>query len=180
MPLSLPLSRHLHKSCQDALSLHSGFSSERKNGLRSSVSCCFRRSSGGISLYDIDLTVCRILVRTVGKFSRKRHSFQSGFSPCQIPGLPCRFPGSLCHHRFFNGDLGHIRILFQEDLQLSADNIIDRSPGLTVSKLLLRLSFKLGILDLYADDRSKSFSDILPRKDSVHCPLAVYSFLHNR
>ena len=45
--------------------------SQRKDCLRRTVSRSFRRTAGGISLYDIDLAVCRIFVRTVGKFTRK-------------------------------------------------------------------------------------------------------------
>ena len=47
-----------------------------KDCLRRTVTCCLRRTAGGISLYDVDLAVLRILIRTVCKLSRKCHIIQ--------------------------------------------------------------------------------------------------------
>ena len=46
---------------------------KRKDCLCRTVTCSLRRTTGGISLYDVDLTILRILVRTVCKLSRKCH-----------------------------------------------------------------------------------------------------------
>src|SRR5699024_10376287 len=129
------------------------FSSQRKDSLRRAVSRSLSGTAGGISLYDIDFTFCRIFIRTVCKFSRKRCSLKSRFSSRKISCLPCRFPCPLSHHRFFNRDLCHIRILLKENLKLCAQNTADSSSCFTVSQFLLCLSFKLRIFNLYADDR---------------------------
>lgn len=95
-------------------------------------------------LYDIDLAVLRILVRTVCKFSRKRHAVQCGFSSCKVTGLSGCFSGSLCKNRFLNSSLGNCRILLQENLQLLAYNAVYRTSCLAVSKFLLGLSSNCG------------------------------------
>ena len=132
-----------------------------KDRLCGTVSRCLGGTARGISLYDIDLAVLRILVRTVCKFSRKRHAVQCGFSSCKVTGLSGCFSGSLCKNRFLNSSLGNCRILLQENLQLLAYNAVYRTSCLAVSKFLLGLSLKLRILDLNADDRGQTFTDII-------------------
>ena len=134
---------------------------QRKNRLCGTVSRCLGRTARGISLYDIDLTVLRILVRTVCKLSRKRHAVQCRFSSCKVTCLSGCLSGSLCKNRFLNGSLGNCRILLQENLQLFTYNTVYRTSCLTVSKLLLGLTLKLRILDLNTDDRSQALTDII-------------------
>ena len=139
-------------------------SSQGQDCLGRTVSRCLCGTAGGISLYDIDLAFRRVFVRTVRQLARKGCAVESGFSSRQVPCLPRRFSRSLRHHRFFNRDLCHIRILLEEYLKLGAQDTAHSSPCLAVSKFLLCLSLKLRILDLYTDDRCQSFPDILTRK----------------
>ncbi len=140
------------------------FTSKWKDCLCCTVSGCLCRTTGGISLYDVDLTV-----------------FQD---PCQN-SLQV-FPASDIPSRliFFLSDL----LLFLQPLSLSvqaqifhsyflqqldsaqgksqavADYSINCTSRLTVSKFLLCLSFKLRILDLDTDDCSKTLTDIITCK----------------
>ena len=132
-----------------------------KDRLCGTVSRCLGGTARGISLYDVDLAVLRILVRTVCKFSRKRHAIQCRFSSCKVTGLSGCFSGSLCKNRFLNGSLGNCRILLQENLQLLTYNAVYCTSGLTVSKFLLGLALKLRILDLNADNGCQALSDII-------------------
>ena len=66
--LDLGVSVYFIKSC---LLYIKDLSPQRQDGLRCTVSGRLRGSAGGISLYDVDLAVFRVLVRAVGKFSRK-------------------------------------------------------------------------------------------------------------
>ena len=93
-------------------------STKRKNGLCRTVTGCFGRSAGRISLDNVNFTVYRIFIRTIGQFSRKRHPLQSRFSSRQISCFSRRFSRALCHHGFFNRHFCNVRILFQENLKL--------------------------------------------------------------
>ena len=148
-------------SIQSRLLHIQNLSTKRKNGLCCTVTGCLCRSSRRVSLYDVDLAVCRIFIGTVCQFSRKRHGLQGGFSSGQISCLSCSFPCTLCHHRLIDDHLCHRRILLQENLKLCADDIVNRTSCLTVSQLLFGLSFKLRILDLDTDDCGQTLSDIL-------------------
>ena len=44
---------------------------ERKDRLCGTVTCCLGGTTRGITLYDVDLTVFRVLVRTVSQLARK-------------------------------------------------------------------------------------------------------------
>ena len=68
---------------------------ERKDCLCGTVTCCLGGTTRGITLYDVDLTVFRVLVRTVSQLARKRHSVKCRFSSCKISCLTCCFSCSL-------------------------------------------------------------------------------------
>ena len=135
-------------------------SSQRKDSLGRTVPCRLCGTAGGISLNDVDLAVCRIFVRTVGKFSGKGHSFQSGFSSCQIPRLSRCLSCPLRSDGLFDRSLRHVRVLFKENLKLAAHDTVHRASCLAVSEFLFCLSFKLRVLDLYTYDRCKPLPDI--------------------
>ena len=140
------------------------FSSKRKDCLCGTITSRLRRTSGGISLYDVYFTIYRIFVGTVCKFSRQRHSFQRRFSSRKISCFSCSFSCPLSHNWFFNRNFGNAWILFQKNFKLSRQNTVYRTSCLAVSKLLFRLTFKLRIFDLHAYDCSKPFSDIVSGK----------------
>ena len=55
-------------------------------------------------------------------------------------------------------------MLLQINGKLLRNNALHRSPGFTVSQLLLRLPFKLGLFDLNADDGRHSLPDVISHK----------------
>src|SRR5699024_11714155 len=63
----------------------------------------------------------------------------------------------------------NIRVLLKEDLKLAADDTVYRGPRLAVSKFLLRLSFKLRILNLHTDDRREPFPRSEERRVGKEC-----------
>ena len=97
-------------------------SPERKDGLRRPGSRCLGTAACGISLYDKDLTVIRILVRAVRKLAGKTHTVQSGLSSCKVPGLSRRVPCPLGHHGLLYDHLSCLGMLLQIDRQLVCHN----------------------------------------------------------
>ena len=69
------------------------------------------RTTGGISLYDIDFTVLWIWIRTIGKLTGKRHVRLK----CTLTGNISCFSGchtgTLCDNCFSYDSLCHLRIL---------------------------------------------------------------------
>ena len=140
------------------------FSTKRKNCLCSTASCSFGTASRRISLNDINFTVGRILIRTVSQLSGKTHTLQRCFSPCKISCLSGCISCSLSQNGFFTDQLGNCWILLKEISKLFADNIINSTSCLCISKLLFGLSFKLRILDLDTYNSCQTFSDIITGK----------------
>ena len=137
------------------------FSSERKDCLRCTVSCCFCRTAGRITLNNVNLTVFRIFIRTVCKFSGKGHSVKSWLTSCKVTCFSCRLSCSLGKYRFFYCHFCNRRILLQENFKLFAYNAIYCASCLAVSKLLLCLALKLRIFYFHTYDRGKSLSNII-------------------
>ena len=137
-------------------------STKRQDRLGCTASRCLGRTAGRIPLYDVDLTVFGIFIRTVCQFSRKRQSFQCRFSSGQITGFSRRISGTLCQYRFVHDGFCHRRILLQKNLQCSAYHSIHGTSRLTVTQLLFRLSFKLRFFNFYTDDGSQTLTDIFP------------------
>jgi len=140
------------------------FSTKRKDSLCSTVTSCLRRATRGITLYDIDFAILRILVRAIGKLAWKGHTVKGRLPSGKISGLTRCLSGSLGKYRLLYGCLGYSRILFQKNLQLFAYNTVYSASGLTVSKFLLRLAFKLRIANFNADNGRQAFSDIITGK----------------
>ena len=69
---------------------------QRQDSLGRTASCGFCASACGITLYDIDLTVSRILIRTVCQFTGQGCAIQRTLSMGQISCLTGRFPCTLC------------------------------------------------------------------------------------
>ena len=139
-------------------------SAKRKYRLGRTASRGLRRATCRVSLYDVDLAVFRIFVRTVSQFSWKRHAVQGRFSPGELSGLPRCLPGTLGHDRFLQDDLCHLRMLLQINRELLCHQVVNGSARFAVSKLLLGLTLKLGLLELDADDSSQTLTDILAGK----------------
>ena len=148
-------------------SVKSGFfyvqnlSSQRKDCLVRFIPGLFCRTSGGISLNDINFTVFRILIWTVCQFSRKSHTVENWFSTGHLSGFSGRIPCSFCKNGLFTDNLCNRRILLKEIGKLFAYNRINGCSGLTVAQLLFGLSFKLRFLNFNTDNRGNSLSDIL-------------------
>ena len=87
------------------------FSTQRKNCLCCTASCYLCGTTGGITLYNVDLAVFRIFIGAVCQFSRKGHSLQSGFSSGQITGFTGCLTGTLCQQGFLADCLCNRRIL---------------------------------------------------------------------
>ena len=136
-------------------------SAQGQDGLGRSAACGFGTAARGISLYQENFTVLGILIGTVRQLAGKTHGIQDRFPSGHFPGLPGRFPGPLGHQGFINNGPGNGRILFQKIFQLFGNNTVRGAPGFHIAQLLLGLPFKLGILDLDADDCRDAFTDIL-------------------
>ena len=139
-------------------------SSQRQDGLVCLASGFLGGSAGGISLYQVDLAVLRILVRTVCQLSRQSQAVQSGLSSGHLPGTSGSRPGSLGQNGFFADDFRNARVLLQEIGQLLAYHVQHSRPGLRIAKFLLGLALKLRLLQLHADNRSQALPDILSGK----------------
>ncbi len=131
-----------------------------KDCLRRTVTCCLRRTARGISLYDVDLAVLRILVRTVCKLSGSAILSSADFLLVRSRAFLAASLALCAITDFSTIDFRNCRILLKENLQLLTYNTVNRTSCLAVSKLLLGLTFKLWILDLDADDRSQALTDI--------------------
>ncbi len=134
---------------------------KRKDRLGHTVSRRFGGTSRGISFYQIDLAVYRVLIRTVRQLSRKRESVQSGLSSCQLPGFSRRLPGALGQDGFLQDQLRHLGILLQIDGQPFRHDTVHRASRLRIAQASLGLPSQLGLADLHADDRGQPFPDIL-------------------
>ena len=62
----------------------------------------------GISLYDVDLAVLRILIGAVCQLSGQSHTIESGLSSGQVAGFSRCLTGTLGQNGFFQNHLGYI------------------------------------------------------------------------
>ena len=73
--------------------------------------CCLRTSSCGVSLYDVNLAVLRILIGTVCQLTGQSHGIQSGLSPGEVSCLSGCLSGTLCQNRLLTDGLCNLWIL---------------------------------------------------------------------
>ena len=137
------------------------FAAKGKNGLCRAASGRLGAASCRIALDQEDFTFLGIFVGAVRKLARKRSCLQNPFSFRDLSRLSCRFSGSLRGKGILQDFSRNGRILLQIVSQLLGDDAVRGSSRLHVAELLLSLSFKLGILNLDADDCGDSLSDII-------------------
>ena len=140
------------------------FSPQRKDCLGCTGSGRLCGTSRRITLDDINLTVFRILVRTVRQFSGQAEPVQSSLPSGKISCFSGSISGSLRQNCFLTYNLCNCRILFQKIGKLLIDNAVDCSSGFAVSKLLFCLTLKLRLAKFNADDGCKSLTDIFSGK----------------
>ena len=133
---------------------------KRKDCLRCAASRRLCGTTRRISLNNINFTVFRIFIGTVSQFSGKRRTLQSGLTACQISCLSGSIPCPLRQNRLLTDNFGNRRILLQKVSELFTYNIVNSTSRLRISEFLFRLSLKLRIFNLNADDSGQSLSDI--------------------
>ena len=137
------------------------FSTQRQDRLRCTASRGFCGTARGISLDQEDLTVfsdpCRCSLPV----------FQAGTSPPELIFFwSDLWPFLLLLLLFVPSEISLLsvcdrRILLQENLKLSADNVVHCSTRFTVSELLLGLTLKLRLSDLNTDNRCQTFTNVI-------------------
>ena len=146
--------------------------SKRKNRLCCTASCCLCGTSGWITLNNENFTIFRVFIWTVCKFTRKWCTFKCSLPSCQISCFSCCLPCTLCKNWFFTDWLGNRRILLKEICKLLTYNAVNGTSCHSISKLLLCLSFKLRVFNLYTYYTCKSFSYIIACK----CRFTVFYY----
>ena len=140
------------------------FSSQGHNGLITDITAVFGGTECGVTLYDEDLALFRILLRAVRKLSGKSGAFKNGFTPGKLSCLSRGCSCSLCKDRLFAHAFCNLRILLQEPCQLLGYDLIHSCRSFTGTQLHLGLTLELRISDLYGDDCSQALADILTGK----------------
>ena len=100
-------------------------------------------TGGGVALDDVDFAERGISLVAVLQFVGHLAALQSGFAADGFPGLACRFPGTVGHHRLFQNGLCGGRVFFKVFRQLFVHDGINQRPDIGVAELLLGLAFKL-------------------------------------
>lgn len=128
------------------------------------IASLLRASSCGISLYDIELGFGRIPAGAVGQLSREGHPFQDSFPDDRVPSAAGRYPCPCRNQALLDHELGILRILLEEFVELLSYELVGDSSHLRVPELRFGLSFELRFRHLYADDGRDSFHHIFIRE----------------
>ena len=84
---------------------------QRQDCLGCTGTCRLGTSSCGVSLYDVDLTVFRILIGTVCQLTGQSHGIQRRLSSGEVSCLSGCLSGTLCQNRLFTDRLCNLWIL---------------------------------------------------------------------
>ena len=147
--------------------MHHGFlhvqnlSAQRQNRLKTPVPSLFSRSTRRVSLYQKNLTLCRIVIRTVSQLTRQSGSAQYRFTLYQLPGFPGSMTGRSSKDHFIHNGFCLLGMLLQIILQCRSNRLCNRCSNLRIPQLGLRLSFKLRFGHLYRNDCRQTFPKII-------------------
>ena len=118
-------------------------------------------TTGGVSLNEEYLTVLRVFIRAVSKFSGES---ATGHGVLALYTLTC-FTGSNTggggKDDLVTDELCFLGVLLEVVAQCLTDSLLDGTCHLAVAELRLGLSLELGLSDLDTDDGGESFTEVL-------------------
>ncbi len=135
--------------------------SQRKDRLGRTHTRGLGGAACGITLYDEDLALGRILLRAVGKLAGKTLTLERRFAARKIARLARGVAGLLGKDGFLDDDLRDGGILLEIVGELLAHELVHRGSRLAVAEFLLCLTLKLRLGELHADNGRKTFADVL-------------------
>ena len=135
-----------------------------QDGLDPPIPALLGRPSGGVPLHQKELTFLRILAATVGQLARQVGKLEGIFTARQFPGLPGRFARPGGANRFIDNPPRSRRVLLEEGIDPLVANRIDGAVDLAVAQPRFGLPFKLGLMQLDAQDCGEPLTDIITGK----------------
>ena len=140
---------------------------QRQDGLETAVAALLGRTACRITLDDVDLSLFRILDRTVGKLARQAADLKCILAARKLARLACCLTRTGSHDGLLDNLLRDRRILLEILRKpLRHDRVYD-TADFRVAELRLRLAFELRLMDFQADDARKTLTHILTREVAV-------------
>ena len=132
-----------------------------QNGLKTPIASLLCRSTGRLTLDDVQLALGGIALLTVGQFAWQTAAVEGALAPYEIACLTRRLtrPGRV--HGLADDALRHRRILFEKLPELVVDDRLDDALDLGVTEFRLRLPFELRLRNLDADDAGQSLTNVV-------------------
>ena len=134
---------------------------DRQDGLETAVAALLGRTTGRLTLDDVDLALRRVALLAIGQFSRQAAAVEGAFATHQIARLARRLtrPGGV--HGLADDALGHRRRFFEELPEFVVDDGLDDALDLGVPELGLGLALELRLRNLHADDPGETLADVV-------------------
>src|SRR5581483_1467424 len=140
---------------------------KRQNRLEAAVASLLGGAAGALALDQIHFAALRLTLGAVGQLARQSAPVQRALAACQIAGL-ARGLASACRFNCLVDDaLGNRRVLVEEAAQALVHECLDDTCDIGV-QLALRLTFKLRLRQLHADNRHQPLANIVSREVLLH------------
>ena len=136
------------------------FAPKRENSLKTSVTPTFCRAACRVALNYVNFGFLHISGLAVGKLSGKSCTLHSGFSSGKVTGFSCSVTGFCSHESFFENGFCGCGIFFKVLFKFFADKLINECTDRSIAEFGFCLTFELGFFKLYADNGSKTFTNI--------------------
>ncbi|EKD30473.1 MAG: hypothetical protein ACD_78C00047G0003 [uncultured bacterium (gcode 4)] len=133
---------------------------EWQYSLSFSVTTLLRRTSRGISLYDVYLGLGWILAGTIRELPGKGHPFESSLANNRIAGASGSGTSSCCEEGFFHHRFRRSRILLKVFVEFLWKHSVYHELRFGIYELLLGLGTETRIRNLDGYDRTKPFEYI--------------------
>ena len=122
----------------------------------------FCRTARRFSLDNIELAFLRISLLAICELSGKAAVIEGALTTNKLTGLPCRLPRSCSVDRFINDTLRNRGIFLEECSKRIVQDRLDNALYLGITEFCFCLSFELRVWNLYTDDGSKPFANVIP------------------
>ena len=134
---------------------------KRKNGLVTTITARFCRTTCGVPFDDVDFSHLRIFFCAISQFSRKAGYFQRIFTTGQFTSTTSRFTSTAGGNAFFYNGFPFGRMFFQVGTKSFGYDIIHNALDFQVAQLGFGLTFKLRIWHFDRNNASEPFTDII-------------------
>ena len=137
------------------------FAPHGENCLEAAVTSLNGGACGAVALDDVDFAQGGVALVAVLELVRHLPGLKPGLAPDGFLCFSRRLARAVCHHGLFEDDLRGLRMLLKIGGKLVADHLVNESSYIGVAELLLGLSLKLCLRQLYGDNGGDTLAHIL-------------------